>query len=120
MADHPVFVTETTYEVSCLPNDHPERHNFTLRVTRRAEGLWAVLDRMDRCLSATGEWDYEPMPSNRTDEWKALHRFTRATAIGHARRAAPHLTIGPTNEPFIVDDMMHDDPWAARAKRLAQ
>lgn len=49
--------------------------------------LWAVRDGFKKCLSKNGEWDYEPFPSSRTDEWLAAHRFTSASeAIDHARR----------------------------------
>lgn len=118
MTDHPVRVQVVAYEVSCLPDDHPERHNFTLRVVRRGGDRWAVVNRMDYCLSSAGKWDYEPLPSSRTDEWKADHRFARSDAVALAEQAAPHLTIGPTDAPFIVEDMLHDDFFAARAERL--
>lgn len=49
--------------------------------------LWAVRDGFKQCLSKSGEWDYEPFPSSRTDEWLDQHRFSSAgEAIDHARR----------------------------------
>ncbi|MDS1142427.1 hypothetical protein RE432_18490 [Pusillimonas sp. SM2304] len=49
--------------------------------------LWAVRDSYEHCLSRSGQWDYEPFPSARTDEWIGQHRFSSAAfAIDHARR----------------------------------
>lgn len=39
--------------------------------------LWAARYE-SRCLSTSGQWDYEPLPSSRTDEWLAQHRFGSA------------------------------------------
>ncbi len=56
---------------------------------------WAVVD-MGLCLSAkTGEWDFEPMPSSRTEAWKRSHRwktFQEAWAAAEACRLNPGLT----------------------------
>lgn len=65
---------------------------FTIRVVRRSEDRWAVL-RWSRCLGADGEWDYESIPSERTDEWKATHRFDLDTALRLAQEAAPKVTV---------------------------
>jgi len=35
---------------------------------------WAVREGC-RCLSKSGLFDYEPMPSSREDEWLSEHRF---------------------------------------------
>ena len=117
-----VHVRPTAYSVTCLPDEHPERSNFTMSVVCRdhVDGRWAVVDRRGFCLSDTGAWDYEHIPSERSDEWKAAHRFTRTRALELAVLAAPGLTVGPDDCPLIVDDMLHADPWAARATRLAQ
>jgi hypothetical protein len=40
---------------------------------------WAVRRNRD-CLSLGGHWDYEQLPSNRTSEWRAMHRFQTAQA----------------------------------------
>lgn len=112
-----VHIKVVAYDITCLPDDHPERRNFTLQVVCRniVEGLWAVVDRTGYCLSEDGSWDYESLPSNRQDEWKKTHRFSRTKAIELATDAARKITIGP----FTVEDMLQPDPWAARAERLA-
>jgi len=52
-----------------------------VRVEYRDEDSWAVLTRGRGCLSNKGKWDFEPLPSSRTDAWKAKHRFTKDEAI---------------------------------------
>lgn len=57
-------------------------------VQRDGSFLWAVRDWYRNCLSKSGEWDDEPFPSSRTDDWIAQHRFeSAAEAIGHGRRS---------------------------------
>ena len=75
----------TTYT---LPN------GTTVERTMQRDGsfLWAVRDGFENCLSKSGEWDYEPFPSSRTEEWLDQHRFSSAReAIDHARRAEGDL-----------------------------
>ena len=44
------------------------------------------------CLSKTGEWDYEPIPSERDDEYLEGHRFaTFEDALAAVRAARPLL-----------------------------
>lgn len=86
-------VWPTAYEVSCFPEDDIAwAGTFTIRVERRAPDLWAVC-RNSRCLSSTGEWDYESIPSERAEEWKAAHRFDLDTALRLAKEAAPRITV---------------------------
>ena len=42
--------------------------------SRDGQYRWAVR-RNGECLSRKLEWDYEPFPSSRTDEWLRLNRF---------------------------------------------
>ncbi|KAA5921324.1 hypothetical protein F1536_23050 [Achromobacter xylosoxidans] len=62
-----------------------------IRVVRTSQmdgaHLWAVRRNGD-CLGRDGAWSYEPMPSNRTDAWLALHRFATAGAAIEAAIAA--------------------------------
>jgi hypothetical protein len=84
-------VWPTAYAVSCLPEDDPAWCGlFVITVVRRAPDSWAVVWR-GRCLSAIGEWDWEQIPSERTDDWKVAHRFDLDTALHLARNAAPLL-----------------------------
>jgi hypothetical protein len=65
---------------------------FALTVERTAPDRWAVR-RGQRCLNADGGWDWESIPSERTDEWLAEHRFDESTALALARDAAPKVTV---------------------------
>lgn len=89
-------VRATRYEVSLLPATDINAGVFALAVEYRAQldgaDLWCV-SRYGRCLGADGEWDYEPIPSSRTKEWIASHRFDLDTAIRLAKEAAPHVMV---------------------------
>jgi len=51
--------------------------------------MWAILaDSM--CLSKDGKWDYEPMPSNRSDEFIENHRWNN---LDEAVRIAEKLVV---------------------------
>lgn len=85
-------VEATRYTVSLLPETALEYTVFAISVERRVPGGWAVL-RNSWCLSADGEWEFEPRPSERTDEWIASHRFTVDRAIELAKAAAHDVTV---------------------------
>lgn len=89
-SDIPAVATVTEYLVSCLPLDDINASGFTITVAWRGGDLWAVV-RHTACLNKDGYWDYEPIPSERTDEWIAEHRFELATALRLAKEAAPHI-----------------------------
>lgn len=92
-ADLPTPVVQATrYEVSLFPEDAEPRRHFTITIEWRGENRWAVLDG-PMCLGSDGEWEYEPLPSNRDDAWIATHRFDLETAQELAKRAAPHLIV---------------------------
>jgi hypothetical protein len=84
----------SAYEVCAVPPD--EYGNYTswvIKVERTHHtGTWAVRLR-SRCLGADGEWDYEPLPSSREDEWLATHRFDLETALRLAVELAPTITV---------------------------
>ena len=71
---------------------------FCLTIERRAPDQWAVVRRFSRCLSDTGEWDFEPTPSERTErrvhpDWKRHHRFTLEEATRLAVEAVHHVVV---------------------------
>lgn len=82
----------TQWEVSCLPNDSVNRGHFTITVEWRGPGSWAV-KRWSSCLSSSGKWDHESIPSEREDEWLAEHRFDLDTALRLARENAPLIRV---------------------------
>lgn len=87
-----VLVEPTRYEVSVLPADDINRLHFTVNVEARGHGRWAVAWH-GRCLDANGNWDWEPSPSNRDDDWLDAHRHDLETALDLARDVAPRLTV---------------------------
>ncbi|WFE45319.1 hypothetical protein [Verrucosispora sp. WMMD1129] len=92
----------TEYTVCALPEDHIDADIFAITVAYRGHGLWAVL-RGKRCLDAGGTWWWEPIPSERTDEWKAANRFDEETALRLAREAAPTVVVnGWTAESVLA------------------
>lgn len=82
----------TTYTVTCLPDETPDAHSWSLTVEYRGRGLWAV-KHGSFCLSRTFEWDHEMRPSSREDEWLRAHRFTFEEALDYAKRAAPQVIV---------------------------
>lgn len=95
MTEHPATAMPIKYSVSCLPIDHPEHRHFELYVEWRGKDRWAVTDGFSNCLNSDGEWDYEMMPSERTDEWLANHRFDQETALKLAAEKSPKIEVAP-------------------------
>ncbi|MDG4791988.1 hypothetical protein O7626_39940 [Micromonospora sp. WMMD1102] len=95
--------TEYTVTAAGLPEDDLDAAAFTITVAYRGHGLWAVLRRR-WCLGADGEWEFEPIPSERTAAWLAAHRFDLDTALRLAAAEVPHLrTNGRTVHDAIAD-----------------
>jgi len=86
------FVQPTRFEVSLFAADAEPRRHFTITVEWRGDDRWAVLD-SPFCLGEDGDWEYEPQPSNRDDDWLDAHRFDLDTALGLAKEAAPYLVV---------------------------
>lgn len=93
------IVAVSAYTVSLLPDDHPDRHVWSLTVEYRGRGLWAVKS-LSRCLNRRGKLDLEPIPSSRTDRWLKAHRFTEQEALDIAKRHVGKLVF---NGMRVVD-----------------
>jgi hypothetical protein len=87
-----VTVEATTLTVNAVPADVPQAYLWELTVERRGPDSWAVC-RMRECLGADGEWWFESIPSERSDEWLRTHRFDLSTAVRLARLEAPKVTV---------------------------
>lgn len=83
-------LTEVT--VSAVPEGNVNHALFSVKVSWRGGETYAV-ERHRECLGADGEWDYEPLPSGRTDEWIATHRFGYDEALRLAHEACQHITV---------------------------
>lgn len=88
----PPEVRTTAYAVSCFPADDRNGYHFTLKVEYRGRGLWGVFDG-PYCLGTDGDFDYEPSPSSRDDEWLSTHRFDLDTALALAKEHAPLMEV---------------------------
>jgi len=101
MSAHDVSIRITELTVSALPEENINHPHFSVKVSWRGDDRYAV-ERMRRCLGADGEWDFEPSPSNREDDWIATHRFAYEEALKLARQACLRLTVNG----FTVDDVL--------------
>jgi hypothetical protein len=93
-------VTEVT--VSAVPENNVNHHHFSIQVAWRGPGDTYAAVRHRMCLDANGTWDYEPRPSERTDEWIAAHRFPYKTAVALAATAVQFITVNG----FTVADVL--------------
>lgn len=85
----------TRITVSVFPPelwDHIDAESYLIHVEETAPGRWAVC-RSKRCLNAAGDWDWEPIPGERTDAWLAELRHDRDTALRLAVAAAPLISV---------------------------
>lgn len=89
----PVTAEPVAYEVTAYPFHDINRDLFALRVERRGDDSWAVLRRGAAWNWRTKAWDYEPLPSSRTDAYKRTHRFPLEQALAIAREQAPLITV---------------------------
>jgi len=69
-----------------------DKFSFTITVAWRNEGQWAVCW-MGDCLNKRGEWEYESIPSSRTEAFFKRCRFTEDEAKRRALEAVDKLTI---------------------------
>lgn len=88
MAEPSVRVSE--YTVGMLPEDDINSGSYEVKVAYRGRDLWAVSWHR-QCLGKDGEWDWESLPSERTEEWLAEHRFGEQEALRLAREVAPTI-----------------------------
>ena len=94
-----VRILPVSYLVTAWPEDladNADAATWCITVEYRGHGLWAVLrgsGHRSPCLSTDGRWSYEHIPSERTDEWRAKHRFPLERALELAREMAPKVLI---------------------------
>lgn len=90
-----IYTSVTQYTVSVFPpelHDNIDVDSYLIQVEEAAPGRWAVR-RMKRCLNAEGHWDWESIPSERTEEWLARFRHDKETALRLAAEAAPSVRV---------------------------
>ncbi|MFJ5725840.1 hypothetical protein [Streptomyces sp. NPDC093149] len=88
-------VLPTGYEKS----DADGKGYFALRVVWRGQDpetgadRWAVFDRHDYCLASDGNWEHEPLPSSRDENWLARCRFPLEAALRLAEEAVDNVKL---------------------------
>jgi hypothetical protein len=89
-----VHVEIAAYSVNAVPPGIApmDRQSWEIRVELRGEDRWAVVHHKC-CLNRDGEWEWEPSPSNRDDDFLDRCRFGREDALARAVRAAPRILV---------------------------
>ena len=89
LLEHAMVFTFTPVEID---DQVLNRNDFRLNVERRGLGdSWAVVHFGE--VWDGKQWVYENIPSNRTDEFKALTRFPLATAVDLAVQLVETVTV---------------------------
>lgn len=92
----------TAYTISALAEGaFVDSYIWDIQVAYRGKDRWAVLH-AGSALSRAGEWDWEPSPSSRDDEWLDDHRFAREEALELARAWAPLVRVNGRNAEELV------------------
>lgn len=87
--------------VSAISEAHEMHDLFAVKVEWRGSDRYAV-KRRSQCLATDGTWDYEQVPSERTDDWIATHRFSYDEALRLARQACLEAKVNG----MTVDDVL--------------
>lgn len=95
-----------------IPEGHELRRHFSVAVERRGPGSWAVTDRFGECYGRNGRWTWESLPSSRTEEFIAAHRFPLDEALELAREAVEKIRFGPSDGGMDAAQAME---WHAQA-----
>jgi len=66
------------------------KNDMHIYVELRSNGLWAVTH-LGECLTADGDWLYEPLSSNRTEDFLARTRFSFNDAWALAEKKAGEI-----------------------------
>jgi hypothetical protein len=69
-----------------------DKYMYALMVEERGENAWAVKG-MFEVLNSSGEWEREPSPSGRDDDFLARCRFTEEEALRLAAEAVDTIKV---------------------------
>lgn len=97
MTEQAIHAQVESVSFSPLPVGHRDRPSWQVTVDYRGgrdgSASWAVRQSGYALNTVTGEFDYEPIPSERTDGWLAAHRYADYDAACQAAmEAAPGVT----------------------------
>jgi hypothetical protein len=93
----------TKYLVSCLPLDSGNAAIWGVDVEYAGRGRWAVRQRGHSCYDIDGNTSWEPIPSEREDEWLDRHRFDLDTALELARKVAPTIVVNGLTPAQVLE-----------------
>lgn len=103
-----------SFRVTALPDDvrdHEEAIFFYLYVEYRSPGKWAVMNfGRNKALTRDGEWEWESLPSSRTDKFKKIARFPLVEALNLAQREAANIRM---NRFGVTEITEHVRKWQA-------
>jgi hypothetical protein len=111
--------TVTSYVVTIWPEDCSGMDSamYCCAVVDQGYGKWSVRrgtctdkEGGQPCLGTDGEWHYENLPSDRTRQELAEHRFDVVTALGLAREMAPRVTLNGLTAEEALKRHTHG-PW---------
>lgn len=89
---HKMNVKVSRIEFSVLPHDHELRRHYVVTIEWRGGDRWAVVHGR-HVFGSHGEWEFEPLNSYRTDEWKQKFRFDFKTATRIAGEQARLIKV---------------------------
>lgn len=99
-----------------LPYDPDRGLLITFNLRDEENQLWAIC-RAGENLDRDGRWRHEPLPSARSDEYKAATRFPLAEALEIARQAGLPVPERPADEREPLSPLEGD---LARLRRLVR
>lgn len=81
-----------------------ERERHAVVVAWRGPGAWAITDRYGhQLLNRHGQWEHEPLPSERTQAFQRRTRFARDEAVHRARKLLEAERAEITEAGFALD-----------------
>ncbi len=106
------YTRPAQYEVSVWPPDIEciDSDTWKITVEYRGNGKWAVTQGGHVCLGNDDEWSWESIPSERTEEWLAMHRFALEDALELARRHAGRVTINGMTAVEVLEHHQRRHP----------
>lgn len=84
------------FEISPFTKEEREKYEeanyFSITLSYRGNGLWAIKNRVN-AYSRDGKWNYEPLPSSRSDEYITKNRFTLEEAYPLAQKLSHEIRM---------------------------
>jgi hypothetical protein len=103
MTDEDLAKWATTFTLIRYTPNRPFGHVAELKVEWRGENAWAIVD-SHFALNRDGEWEHEPFPSNRSDQFIARTRWPSAReAIVFAQEHMRQHPTGYKDEESVVE-----------------